>query len=75
MGRHRAQDRPPGGVDRPGIAWWDDREDPAAGLSAALRGWATPGEGGRTPEPAPAAEVRQPGSLVMSLLVCCRLVM
>ena len=38
MGRHRAQDRPPGGVDRPGIAWWDDREDPAASLSAALRG-------------------------------------
>ena len=46
MGRHRAQDRPPGGVDRPGIAWWDDREDPAAGLSAALRGWTTPVEGG-----------------------------
>ena len=41
MGRHRAQDRPPGGVDRPGIAWWDDREDPAASLSAALRGRAT----------------------------------
>ena len=46
MGRHRAQDRPPGGVDRPGIAWWDDREDPAASLSAALRGWTTPVEGG-----------------------------
>ena len=46
MGRHRAQDRPPGGVDRSGIAWWDDREDPAAGLSAALRGWTTPVEGG-----------------------------
>ena len=45
MGRHRAQDRPPGGVDRSGIAWWDDREDPAAGLSAALRGWTTPVEG------------------------------
>ena len=38
-------------------------------------GGKTPGEDGRTPEPAPAAEVRQPGSLVMSLLVCCRLVM
>ena len=47
MGRHRAQDRrPPGGANRPGIAWRDDREDPAAGLSAALRGWTILKEGG-----------------------------
>lgn len=47
MGRHRAQDRrPPGGADRSGIAWRDDREYPAAGLSAALRGWTTLKEGG-----------------------------
>ena len=47
MGRHRAQDRrPPGGVDRPGTAWWDDGQSPAAGLNAALRGWTTLVEGG-----------------------------
>lgn len=47
MGRHRAQDRkPPDGVDRPGTAWWDDGQSPAAGLNAALRGWTTLVEGG-----------------------------